>query len=414
MKIQAQSVCFFLGILLLSPCAWAQQSCGPEFQEFRSLLKCIEQNSPRILEAQASKHQAQALPAQARQWMNPTFNLNTLYSIPNNPDGHQVQGSLQFPLDLSRIRESREKKAWLEQKELTLHASLESQSVLTQSYLDLHRIRELTQQIQLLEDTQKTLKNLLQTFEHRPRLSADQETTRESLTLALEENKNRLELEKLEQHSLVHHIEMEINASWSGSLGSLPPAPSRWPRLPTELKTDQSLPLQRVKAHAEKQEQALAVLQAEKNPIPLVGPYLGYSTLPGAMGFQVGVVLTMPLPVVESYAGSLELASRTSARAQLMEAMEKRRQHGEIEHSKEVYTQTVARLTQMQSQALVSQRIERLGQLFSQGLISGLGFLEAMRQNLLLVQSHDELEIKALESWCQIQVLQNQIEDCFL
>jgi len=406
-------VLWWMGILV-SDFSYCDDFCGPHFRSPRELIQCIELNSPRILRAKAIDQESIALPKQAHQWQNPTLNLQTVYAAPDNPNGSNVEASILFPLDFSGVQKARTKKAQLEVKERHVLGLIERQEVLRLNYLSLHRIRQLNSRIEVLEETVRSLKSRVHDFQIRPSLTPEQIVSRETFTLAIQDAQSRLSLLQQECHALVHDIEIEINSVWSPNPQNLPKSPRAWPTLSQLSELPDSPAKTRFSVMVQKEEANISVLRAEKRPVLSVGPFLGWSKLASTSGIQAGLVLQMPLPIIESYSGSIELADRGLVRVRALFETGIRETQGEFNHNREIYEESIISLSRIESILTSKDRVKRVEKLFKRGLISSTSYLGILQQDLLLREVRDELESRAINAWCILQGLQNQFEECFL
>lgn len=387
---------------------------GGETQDYRAILKTIEEKAPQILRSQALVQEGLALPKQAKEWSNPYINVQTFKGSPTDPTGDSAQAIVLFPVDLAGVIQMHGRRAELEVKERKISHEITRQDVLRSAYLAMQKIRQLRDQMVILRDTAQSLDRLMSFFKQRPRLTPEQEALQEILRLAREENWNRLSLLEQESHGWIHDIEIQIQRRWIPDDQNLPRSPSQWPKL-ASLQVSESSPLiQKLQVRKEQGDVGIDVVRAEKKGVLLIGPALEWTQVGSQQGLRAGVAFQFPIPLLESYSGSRELAERTRDRAHIDSESEEREILGELDHSREIYQDSVKALEREQSRELSREKMKKMEQLFQRGFIQGSGYVELLRQNLLLRQSHDELEIKALDSWCRVQALVHQFEACFL
>lgn len=362
----------------------------------------------------AQRQEVAASVAQARERINPQLNLQGLKSSDHDPSGDSVQASLLFPLDLHGTRSLKSQYAAADLSEKEASGQVETQQALIGFYLSLHRIRQMKVQSEILHNTLDSMVKLGEVYKKRPKLSPSQSAEREILQLAKEETSSRLTLIEQELHGLEHDIEIALGESWDSTPKNLPPSPERWPELTAQNPADDSPIFARWKAFQNKVGALAELTKAEKKSMIWLGPSAEWSKIDSQSGFRVGLSLQMPLPVLESHRATSDLADQMKNTAVIQAQTQLHEAKGEWLHNTEIYQGSTKALLALEPLSQNQKRVLNLHNLFRQGMISGATYVEGLRQSVSLQQNHDELESKALMSWCQLQFFQNHYEGCFL
>lgn len=379
-----------------------------------SILECLKDRSPSILRAGAQREEARAVKAQAGERINPQMNMQAQKSMGSDPSGDSVQASLLFPWDWHGVRRIKGRLADAEFSEKEAAGTFEIQQILISAYLSLHRIRQMKAQAEILKGTLDSITQALETYKKRPQLSPIQAAEMEVLAVSKEETSSHLTLVEQELHAFEHDIEIALGQPWEPSEKNLPPGPTAWPELTAQNPNEENPVFAKWKFLESKLNAQSELIQAEKKPMLWLGPSAEWSQVGSQNGVRVGLALQMPLPILESHHATAALAERMRATAAIQAQTQKRESLGEWAHNTEIYNGAKQALLSLETSSQWRKRVLKLDQLFKKGLISGAVYIEGLRQTFSLKQNHDDLESKALGAWCQLQVLQNHYEGCFL
>lgn len=405
-----------LAVEVLLPTEWSHaqtvaQKCDTSVQ---SMLWCIGERSPNVLRSQAAAHEGDALIDVAREWRNPELNIQALQATTKSDVlGDSVQATGLYTLDLAGVRNARHRSASLEAQERRLKSQSEKQTTLVQGYLQLLRIHLLQQELELLGETETSLEKNLAEFKRRPRLSAEQQASKTIFTLALQGQRRQRTIQEQDYHALIHDLEIQINEKFEPTAKNLPPAHRHFEPLSAVASASDAPERQQIDVLREKAKALAEQVRAEKKPLLSVGPSLEWDRNAGQTGYRVGVAMQFPLPFFERFNGTHELTARSKLRAESEAATRLRELEGELAHSTEIYQSAIEALKDAESAEKTRERIAQINHLFAQGLVSGASVVETMRQGLALLQSNDELVLRATAAMCKVRMLENKVEECW-
>lgn len=402
----------FFALLLLYPhFSFANDACQKEVE---TLIGKLGKSSISILQSESKVRESDAGIRAKKEWSNPSFSIQGLRASGKDPSGDSLQTSVLFPISLGSVRAKSGVKAELEARDQTVQLEIEKRKIQSWLFMTFHRIRQLQGQQNGLKKVHESLTQTLNDFKRRTRRSPEQETVFQTLQLALSDVISKEVLNHQENHALVHDVEIQIGEEWNVNSTCLPKAPASWPALHIDAdKIESSLFAEKRRTQIQKAAADAELMKAEKRPVIQIGPAAEWTRVLGEPGFRAGVALQMPLPF-ENHSGTRALAARTEER-QVVEATSSWREMvGELAHSEEIYRQSTAAMAQLPDVTKSDENLKRVDANFRRGLVSGSLYVESLRQYVSYRQNHDELEIRALDSWCKIQTFIHSSGSCEL
>ena len=382
-------------------------------QNLKKLLLCLSERAPSALRGRALAHEGQVLGRVAREWRPGELSIEALKARANSTAGDSLLAKSLFSVDMVGVRKARQRAAEMESSERQLDSSLSTQNTLLDGYLALVRIQLLRQEMRLLTETEKSLDKNLQEYRRRHQLSADQDASKTIFMLALQGLRQQRVLEEQETHGLVHDLETQIDETLNPSDANLPHLPEKWVSLKESSISPSALDIQKINLLKSKAEALATLSRKEKKPVLALGPSVEFNEFAGQSSYRIGLNLQAPLNLFNDFSGTAELAERSMARAATEASTRQRELTGEIEHAKEVYLSATAALKESEPPTKTWERIASVNTLFTRGLVPGSTVVEAMRQAMSSLQTHNELTYRAVQAFCKVRIAENKAEECW-
>lgn len=365
----------------------------------KSFYECALQRDPTYRSSVLTKRAASASRDAITKWPNPKLEVK---SVSGENAGENI-GSTEVGLSLSisdllvkRPALSRSGKA--EEKILNIEAEEAEFKAKSQLIRDLFRYRQVSDELELVNEALVTFKKIEQQFKSRSSVGPELEITLNLVELAqgdyqLQKNHLTVEFsELLVKYKGVFGPNFVFKNEW------LPKLKEGWPAVNDSTISKKTFELRKLEAEQEKHaaEQSLAV--AESWPNIEAGPVIERSTEGPTQVNSVGFNLSVDLPIFNWNGGARNLARANYDRAKLNYEYALKRAELDHELLFQKYTTSVESLKQSTSNESLIKKHAKIDRLFRQGLTSGETVIEAHRQINEFTVSQHEHELVALES----------------
>ncbi|MFM6928475.1 MAG: TolC family protein [Bdellovibrio sp.] len=393
---------------LCSVTAWGKNVCENVISS-SDIVNCAERMSPDVLGSEAEINVKKGQVEASGQLLNPELSLQSTTGTLQSERRTETDVSLAFPIEIGGKRSARKQVAQAEflksGKELEIKRAEGRKNVI----LKLNRLRQIYDELALVEESRETFAKLLRQYQGRPALSPEQEVSLTVFRTARGDyNFKKISYEE-ELGALASFFRVSTGLTLEQVKKALPPKISKWPTLNVTVPEAKASPLSAL------YEADVAVAQGELDqakgdawPTLMVGPSAKFTQEPGGDMQQWGVNLSMPLPVLSLNGGSKAAAAAGVQSAQLkrdqwLEQIAERRLL--LEKS---YRATVDSLNENPNGHELEQRHVKIESQFMRGLISSALVIEAHRSLVDYAKSRNEHEMKALETYLEIQVIDGQ------
>lgn len=387
---------FLISVLIWAQGALAQQpTCGLPFKNATDVLGCAENRSPEVQKALLELEQAKAQIGASEQWRNPELSIDSV----SGSDGKSETGvNLGIPIELGGKLDARRNvaKSGTTKAEATLYAA--KTEVRSSVLLKLHRLRQLTHEQEVIDESIDTFTKLVKQYGQRFKLSPEQEI---SVTV-FKMSKSEYELKKSEllaERNLLDAFFQTVIGVGLGELQSVvPKSPKTWPALPASGTSSESPKLKLTSAEIERAKAELSLAASEAWPTVVLGPSIKMQNESGRNNQLYGFNLSLPLPIFNANgkgkaaaASGLRVAETNHQLAQL--DLQKTR-----EQLAKTYQQSVTVLGTTVSHEEIEKKHDSIEKLFFRGVVPSSLVIEAHRTYVDLEKARNERELKTLEA----------------
>ena len=385
-----------ISILFRAPWALAQQhSCSSPLKSTADALSCAESRSPEVRKAQLELEQAKAQIGAAEQWRNPELSVDSV----SGSEGKSETGvNLGIPIELGGKIDARRSvaKSGATRAEAALYAS--KSEVRSSVLLKLHRLRQLTHEQEVIEESIDTFAKLVKQYGQRFKLSPEQEI---SVTV-FKMSKSEYELKKSEllseRNALEAYFQTVLGLGLAELQNAVPKSPKTWPALPAPSEIANAPKLKLTGAEVERAKADLSLAGSEAWPTMVLGPSVKMQNESGKSNQLYGFNLSLPLPVFHANgkakaaaASGLRVAETNHQLAQL--ELQKTR-----EYLAKTYQQSVTVLGTAVSHEEIEKKHDNIEKLFFRGVVPSSLVIEAHRTYVELEKTRNERELKTLEA----------------
>jgi cobalt-zinc-cadmium efflux system outer membrane protein len=375
----------------------------------QDILRCAQEEHPRVQRAKLSLNQTRGLSDQVSQFQNPELEVESVSGSIEGEKRSESKIALLVPIELGGKRSARK----FEAQSQTKHSEaelLEVQSeVIIETVTKLHRLRQLEKEKSLLLDGINNFTQVVNQQKSRPGLAPEQKVSLSVFRMALAEAKIRQAELFEEEKALEHYFHISTGHSLSEIKPYLPKAPQDWPTIST--KPENALSPRALASRAELDLALAQVHAAQANTWPelKVGPMFQQEQEGSNRGSIFGVQLSMGLPVFSLNSGSKNYAKLGETKAQKILILNQSEENHEREEQVRVYERTVQILKETPSTEELEKDLKQNENYSKRGLVSASLIIESHRQIEELARSRHGREIKAFESLWHIHKFDGRI-----
>lgn len=373
------------------------------------LVLCAESRSPEVLKAESYLNVKKAAVGQSSQLLNPELSSEYVTGKSSGQNQSEFDLSLAFPIEVGGGRSARKSLAEAEVKKAEAELIKVRAEVRKQVILNLTRLRQLNEEIAMVEESMAVFSKLVRQYQQRPKLSPEQEVTVEVFDLA----KSDYVFKKQEMTEEIAKIESLFKLSLGKSIAdfklTLPGRIKNWPEISDRSEKIAGSPLLRIyEADIGTSQAELAKARSEVFPGLSLGPSMKRVSDGDVTSNQFGINLSMPLPLL-----SLNQGGRAAAAANVKTA-EMRRDFAidELRNLRESllkqYLSSVKLLKASASGLSQEQRHKKIESHFYRGLVPSSLVIEAHRSLVEFEKVRNERELKTLESYLDIRFLDGE------
>lgn len=385
-----------VSIVFGSQGALAQQpSCQLPLKSATDVLICAETRSPEVQKALLEFELAKAQIGAAEQWRNPELSVDSVSGF----EGRSETGvNLGIPIELGGKIDARRNvaKSGATKADAALYAT--KSEVRSNVLLKLHRLRQLTHEQEVIDESIDTFTKLVKQYGQRLQLSPEQEI---SVTV-FKMSKSEYELKKsellAEKNSLEAYFQTVLGVGIADLQGAVPKSPKNWPALPASSEISNSPKLKMTSAEIERAKADLSLAGSEAWPTMILGPSIKMQNESGKSNQLYGFNLSLPLPIFNANgkgkaaaASGLRVAETAHQLAQV--DLQKTR-----EHLAKTYQQSVTVLGTTVSHEEIEKKHDSIEKLFFRGVVPSSLVIEAHRTYVDLEKTRNERELKTLEA----------------
>lgn len=374
------------------------------------VIRCALANHPDIQRAGAVEKQGTELEAIARQRPNPELSSKVVYGRTGGATVLATESALLHTFELGGKRGARVEGAVAASEERSARLLQTKEEVFLKTWLALYRMRQVRDELKILDEGINTFERIQRQFRSRPRLGPEQSVSLSVFRLAQSDFKLRKATLLSESNVLQKALQIATGKDLSPE-GPFFPSPRRdWPAVPDV--SPGPLGGSRLKlAEAELKEARAAMSAAEGSAWPdlKIGPAFE-TQRQGAQSFETfGVTLSLPLPLYQANAAGKAYAALGENGARLSLDLAKK----EAQVQWDVAVSQYRRALQALNEALPAEEVERKHEsaerLFIRGLVPSALVIEAHRQIFDFTKSFHEREIELVEALSKIRALEGRL-----
>lgn len=367
------------------------------------LVLCAESRSPEVLKAESNLTAKKAGVGHASQLLNPEFSSEYVAGKSGGQNQSELDMSLAFPIEVGGGRSARKSLAEFEVKKAEAELVKARAEVRKQVILNLTRLRQLNEETLMVDESITVFTKLVRQYQQRPKLSPEHEVTSEVFDLAKSDyifKKQELEEEISKISSL---FKVAVGKSAEDLRESIPGKIEKWPEIGDRSDRISSSPLLAIyDAEIGMSQAELAKARSEILPSLSVGPSIKRVSDGDQTSNQVGINISMPLPMLSTNQGGRAAATANLKTAEMRRkfALEELRSLRDVLAKQ--YLKTTKLLKSASSGTTQEKRHKKIETHFYRGLVPSSLVIEAHRSLVEFEKTRNERELKALENYLDL------------
>jgi len=400
-----------IALVLIPAAAWSKSGaeCGP-MVNYKQIIACAESRSPDVVRASLSVKEKTALTDVAAQFQNPELSVVSLTGEVDSEKRNETDVSLAFPIELGGKRSARKAIAGAEASKSELELFRAKAEIRKAVFLKLIRLRQIEGELDLVDESLQTFTKLVKQYESRPTLSPEQEVTLTVFKIAKGEYSfKRMEFEE-ELSSLEAFFKVTIGLGLESVKKALPPRIEKWPTARADNPDIKNSPLVSLyEADIQVAKGELSKAQSESWPTMNLGPSAKFSRESGRDFQQWGVNLSLPLPLLNVNGAGRAAASISVQAAEQKRDLAVQKLESERASLYKSYRKSVVALEETPNGHTLETKHKKVEGLFLRGLVPSSLVIEAHRSLVDFEKTRNEREMRAVESYLDIQVIDGDV-----
>lgn len=384
-------------------------SCGP-ITNYKQVIACAESKSPDVIRAELSVKEKTALTDVAAQLQNPELSVESLTGTVDSEKRAETDLSLAFPIELGGKRSARKQIAGAEMSRAELELLQARAEVRKAVSIKLMRLRQIEGELDLIDESLQTFTKLVKQYDSRPALSPEQEVTLTVFKVAKSEyGFKRMEYDE-ELSSLESYFRVSTGLSLVDIKKVLPAKILKWPALNQEPGNLKDSPLVAIyEADIQVARGGLSKAQGDAWPTMSLGPSAKFSTEGGRDFQQWGVNLSLPIPILNANGAGKAAAEVSVQAAEQKKGLIIKKLESEREFLKEAYRKSVAALDANPNGHALESKHKKIEGFFLRGLVPSTLVIEVHRSLVDFEKTRNERELRAIEAYLDIQLIDGKV-----
>jgi len=407
-----RAVLALVGILPIS--LWGAENASSACSAASSpedVVSCALQNHPDVVRLRGQADRLDALDLLARQRPNPDLDVETLHPSDDDEPSLELEASYLHTFETGGKRRRRLESARAQKDLVIAQLDRAREEVKLRTILNLHRLRQIEEELHLIDEASNTFGTIVGQYRSRSRLSPEQEVSLSVFVLA--EGDYRLRRSGLiqERGALRQFFKLATGLDFATVMKALPARRAEWPAVPASADPEALGGAARREARAEVAMAQADIGLAAGDAVPNigVGPRVAATSGNGQNAQSVGAVFSMSLPLYNRNRGGRAVAESELVRAQAVLSQREGEFGAALESWREVYQEAVGSLQDIPSVEQLERKHHNIENQFQRGLISASLVIEAHRQLTDFTASQNEQELKATEALWSIHALRGRI-----
>lgn len=393
---------FLLWVTCTSTVTYA--TATERFTNLSQLLDHAENISPEVRKARAGLDVTAQGVTGAKMIPNPEIGFGNFSGRAGGKRWGQTDITLLQPIELGGKRGNRIGLAHARVKEVKSQLDQAIAEVRLTALSTVYRVRQIKDELELLEEAKTTFSRLVGNYKKRPQLSPEQSTSLFLFQLAYRD----CELQKEELLSEYNLAESQMKQLTERSIEEvanvLPLRREKWPE-PTGPSQLESPYLKVLRAQTEAAEQELKLANSDAWPTLNIGPSFTSQDQFGEKANVWGVVLSFPIPVLNQNDGAKAVAQATISSSRKQYEIMKSVQETKLEAFQKSYSRSVDLLLGQATAQELHKRHSEIESYFLKGLISSPIVIEAHRQMFENQKLYHQRELATLDVYYQMVLM---------
>lgn len=380
----------------------------------QDVLKCARENHPAVRRLQLQVERAEAVPAAVSQIPNPELDVQSVWGRANGSPNMQTQISLVQPLPLSGRLGAQAKEARARTSVAQGEVGIAQAELTLQTVNHLHRLRQLSREKKIVQETLETYRKLLNQYRARPALTPEQEVSFGTLELAESDYSLKYTTLEDEEREIGHYFHVSTGHSIEELSKVLPEVPRDWPALRPDHPPSASPEIKRLQQEKEVSLAELSIARAASWPELKLGPMVMFDQEGAAKRTLYGAQVLLEVPLFQFNGAGREAASIAVNTSERSIELQRREEAHERNEQLKAYRSAVEALKRTAPIEAVTKRHRQMEKQFVRGIVPGALILEAHRQILELEKSRHERELTALRALWTVYRIDGKIMEASL
>lgn len=386
-------------------------TCG-SVSNYKQFLECAESKSPDVQKAELALKEKAALTEVASQFQNPELSVQAVSGSLGSEKRSETDVSLAFPIELGGKRSARKQIAGAEKSRAQLELFQARSEARKTVSVKLMRLRQIEGELDLIDESLQAFTKLVKQYDTRPALSPEQEVTLTVFKVAKSEyGLRRMEYDE-ELSGLESYFRVSLGLTLADVKKALPPKVKKWPALRQDVDSLRNSPLVALyEADLQVARGGLSKAQGDAWPTMNVGPSAKISSEGGREFQQWGINLSLPIPVLNANGAAKAAAAVSVQAAEQKKELIIKKLESERDFLKQAYQKSVAVLESNPNGHALESKHKKIENFFFRGLVPSSLVIEAHRSMLDFEKTRNERELKAIEAYLDIQLIDgNEVE----
>jgi len=390
-------------LITMPTLSWAESDLCGVVNNVSQIVACAESKSPDIKKAEANLKIKKASEEFAGQLQNPELSTEYVAGSSSGKNQSEMDLSLAFPIEVGGGRSARKSLASFESKRAELELIKVRADVRKQTLLNLTRVRQIYDELSMIQDSLDAFSKLIRQYNDRPKLTPEQEVTLTVFSVAKTDYSFKKAEYEDELAKLDTYFKILIDRSISDLKVALPAKIAKWPAVSQSSEESPLLAIYDSDIGASRAD--LAKSKSEIWPSISIGPSFKRVTDGDQSVSQLGVNLSMPLPILSMNNGGRAVSMANVLAAETRRDLAVKELKAARNSAYQQYVKSVKLLQESANGTSQEARHKKVENLFFRGLVPSSLVIEAHRTLVDFGKTRNERELKALENFFDIQII---------
>ena len=401
---------FFLTVHFFIASAFSDDASSPcaSIRTPNDLLLCVRSRHPEIGRSDALAEQAAEDQNAARKWANPEFSFRNIFVSNSSQSVPENELNLSQNLEIGGRRGARLQRAKASFSVRLSDRQLLGEKLTLQTVTSLYRIRQIRDELKLLDEATETFRNLQVQYRRRGRLTPDQAVSLDVLQMAEKDYSHRkIELQN-EEETLIHFFHVAVDPDFSLPSSALPAQKLHWPTLGRPLIVAGGGDSQRAIAELEVSKADVEFQKATRWPDLKLGPSMQIQSEGSSRNSFLGFNVSFSIPIWNWNSAQVRAAELGLSAADQKMRFVRTSAEEEWEERFEIYNRCVSAMAKDSPDKKMDDRHRSLHGYIARGLVNAALVTELHRQLFDFTVSFHHNELKAAESLWTIFVIEGR------